>query len=99
MTRKDKKIIKKLAIESLKDKWYPLREGNCTTNIGDSCSFCVNTKEKRKIIKRKTEEDHCAICYIEMLVPNFCYDLGGRGIDEVIEVLEKLAKYGKLKDE
>lgn len=99
MNEEDKEIIKKLAKKSLKEKWYPLREGDDTIDKRIDCSFCFDVEERRKIIERKTEEEYCAICYIEILIPCFCYDIDERSIEETIAVLEKLAEYGELKNE
>ncbi len=81
----DKKKIKKLAKESLEDKWYPLKRGDKGISVRDGCAFCKNIKKKG-----------CKSCYIEKIEPNFCMFLSEKDIDYIIKFLEQLTKFGEL---
>lgn len=80
---KDK--IKKLAKESLEDKWYPLKRGDKGVHISDSCAFCK-------------EFGDCRNCYIEKTIPGFCFNIPKENIDNVINFLEHLVKFGGVKE-
>ena len=79
----EKKKIKKLAKECLKDKWYPFKRGEEGIQISDSCAFCE-------------EYINCWRCYIEKIIPDFCMRMSIKNIDYVIEILEQLANFGEL---
>ena len=97
MNKEDIKNIKKLAKKSLKKKWYPLRKGKKGIRRGDNCAFCEDLESKRETIKRRSGEDYCSICYIDILMPGFCIEINYRVISSVIKVLEQLAENGILK--
>ena len=89
MNEIEKWIIKKLAKESLENKWYPiLRDKENAPSPNDRCAFChfIN----------KTGGS-CQICYIERLIPDFCVDILDKySIADVVRILEQLVKFGDL---
>lgn len=95
MNEKDKEKIKDLAQKSLDNKWYKIKRGANIPFILN-CHFCFDLEEKRKHKKQKVGVDYCNLCYIEKLRPGFCTAIEHRNIDNIIEFLEQLAKYGEL---
>ena len=90
----DKKEVQKLAKKSLKEKLYPLRKGKKDIRRDDHCAFCEDIKVRRETIKRRSGEAYCSICYIDILMPGFCFEISHRVISSVIKVLEQLSEYG-----
>lgn len=86
MIKKDKKRIKKLAKESLENKWYKIRDGKDGISISDDCSFC-----------KDNNGNGCHWCYIERIEPDFCLFIVNHTTEYIIDFLEQLAKYGELK--
>lgn len=67
MNEIEKWIIKKLAKESLENKWYPIaKELKNAPNIEAHCAFCHFIDEVGS---------SCPTCYIERLIPDFCVDI------------------------
>ena len=90
-----KKRIKKLAKKSLKEKWYPIRDGKKGVNRGDDCAFCIDAN-KRSGNKKHPRRGACSVCYCPRFI---CNQIGGKndvGIDTTIKRLEQLARKGKL---
>lgn len=92
------KEIKKLAKETLKKKWYPLKKGVFDIDANDPCVFCNDASSRRETFSEKS----CEVCYIgkyKNILCNLIY-LGmeekPKEFDNIIEKLEILAKRGKL---
>lgn len=86
-----KRKIKKLAKETLKNKWYLIRDGE---NIGFSsdCAFCHDARERAKY-----KQSACAICYIPKMSIDICHQIPKISVESIIELLEQLAKHGQIK--
>ncbi len=91
MKRKDRKIIKKLAKETLKKKWYPIQKGFNLISFADDCAFC------REAGKRALDANICDICYIPEMKVDICMIMNKYNTREVIELLEQLAEFGEIK--
>ncbi len=83
----DKKIIKKLAKESLKTKWKVMKkERNLedkTVIISDDCAFCIYYHS-------------CQACALND--SDLCNALGHLGINIIIKILKKIKRTGKIKE-
>lgn len=96
MNRKERKIIKRLAKESLNEKWYPIQKGLSSDRAGN-CAFCDDLEQRRFKTPRKTDDDYCSICYLDIIEPHYCNNIGEKSIVEVIRFLQHLKRYGRVK--
>ena len=97
MRKKTKTKIKKLAKQTLAEKWYPIQKGSTKHKKWHKCSFCIDTKKKNGISLEV--KDFCANCYIYQISPVLCEDISNQNTNEIISRLEQLAEFGEIKDE